>query len=93
MINFIETHDIQNHEKNKNLNKSITSKKIVSVIKNLPTKKNPGLDGVAGEFHQIFKEKLTLGFPGGTVVKNPPANAGDMGSSPGLGRSYMLQSN
>ena len=26
-----------------------------------------------------------LGFPGGTVVKNPPANAGDMGSSPGLG--------
>ena len=35
---------------------------------------------------------LTLpeGFPGGTVVKNPPANAGDvrdMGSIPGLGRS------
>ena len=27
-----------------------------------------------------------LGFPGGAVVKNPPANAGDMGSSPGLGR-------
>ena len=22
-------------------------------------------------------------FPGGAVVKNPPANAGDMGSSPG----------
>ena len=31
-------------------------------------------------------------FPGGTVVKNPPANAGDTGSSPGLGRSYMLWS-
>ena len=27
------------------------------------------------------------GFPGGSVVKNPPANAGDMGSIPGLGRS------
>ena len=26
------------------------------------------------------------------VVKNPPANAGDMGSSPGPGRSHMLQS-
>ena len=26
-------------------------------------------------------------FPGGSVVKNPPANAGDMGSIPGLGRS------
>ena len=33
------------------------------------------------------------GFPGGAVVKNPPANAGDMGSSPDLGRSHMLQSN
>ena len=27
------------------------------------------------------------GFPGGTVVKNPPANAGDSGSIPGSGRS------
>ena len=26
------------------------------------------------------------GFPGGAVVENLPANAGDMGSSPGLGR-------
>ena len=34
-----------------------------------------------------------LGFPGGAVVENPPANAGDMGSSPGLGRSHMSQSN
>ena len=27
------------------------------------------------------------GFPGGTVVKNPPANAGDVGLIPELGRS------
>ena len=27
-----------------------------------------------------------MGFPGGAVVKNSPANAGDMGSSPGLGK-------
>ena len=33
------------------------------------------------------------GFPGGAVVKNPPANAGDTGSSPGPGRSYMPWSN
>ena len=32
-------------------------------------------------------------FPGGTVVKNPPANAGDMGPSPGPGRSHMPRSN
>ena len=34
-----------------------------------------------------------LGFPGGAVVENLPANAGDMGSSPGLGRSRMPRSN
>ena len=28
-----------------------------------------------------------VGFPAGTVVKNSPANAGDMGSVPGWGRS------
>ena len=28
-----------------------------------------------------------MGFPGGSVVKNLPTNAGDMGSIPGLGRS------
>ena len=32
-------------------------------------------------------------FPGGAVVKNLPANAEDMGSSPGLGRSHMPWSN
>ena len=33
------------------------------------------------------------GSPGGSVVENLPANAGDRGSSPGLGRSHMPQSN
>ena len=32
------------------------------------------------------------GFPGGAVVGNLPANAGDTGSSPGLGRSYVPRS-
>ena len=32
-------------------------------------------------------------FPGVAVVKNPPANAGDVGSSPGLGRSHVPRSN
>ena len=39
------------------------------------------------------KELLALGFPGGSVVVNPPANAGDLGLILGLGRSHMLQSN
>ena len=41
----------------------------------------------------ILKNPRTWGFPGGAVVKNPPANAGDTGSSPGPGRSHMLRSN
>ena len=32
-------------------------------------------------------------FPGGTVDKNPPANAGDEGLSPGPGRFHMPRSN
>ena len=33
-----------------------------------------------------------LGFPGGSVMKNLPAIAGDTGSIPDPGRSHMLQS-
>ena len=36
--------------------------------------------------------KLGKGFPGGAVVGSLPANAGDTGSSPGLGRSHMPRS-
>ena len=31
------------------------------------------------------------GFPGGSVVKNLDAMAGELGSIPGLGRSHLLQ--
>ena len=57
-------------------------------------------------YHQCFSSILALtmllsyprkifswDFPGGAVVKNPPAYAGDTGSSPGPGRSQMPQSN
>ena len=44
-------------------------------------------------FSKIENIKKILGFPGGAVVENLPANAGDTGSSPGLGRSHMPWSN
>ena len=56
-------------------------------------------------FKLIFKSwvhleqclKITVkkgkGFPGGLVAKNPPANAGDMGSIIGLGWFHMPGSN
>ncbi|XP_057398261.1 EF-hand calcium-binding domain-containing protein 11-like isoform X36 [Balaenoptera acutorostrata] len=55
------------------------------------------------DFKKAFKqvapklsERIILevfrGFPGGAVVGSPPANAGDTGSCPVLGRSHMPRS-
>ena len=44
-------------------------------------------------WHPIAFKIKVQGFPGGAVVENLPANAGDTGSSPGLGRSHMPRSN
>ena len=43
-------------------------------------------------FHWVRNTVIYLnyvGFPGGAVVENLSANAGDAGSSPGLGRSHV----
>ena len=41
-----------------------------------------------------FTSKIQLrGFPGGSGVKNPPANAEDMDLLPGVGRSHVPSSN
>ena len=41
----------------------------------------------------FFLKKIRLwNFPSGLVVKNPSANAGDMGSIPGPGRFHIPQS-
>ena len=37
----------------------------------------------------VIMYKMPDDFPGGAVVKNPPASAGDTGSIPGPGRSHM----
>ena len=47
-----------------------------------------------GGHSRLMPSKLCdMGFPGGAVVESPPADAGDMGSSPALGRSHMPRSN
>ena len=40
-----------------------------------------------------LSKRTKRGFPGGAVLKNPPANAGGTGSIPGLGRSHTPRSN
>ena len=43
--------------------------------------------------HFLVIKRIHWDFPDGAVVKNPPAIAGDTGSSPGPGRAHMLWSN
>ena len=47
----------------------------------------------SGKRDNKVERRTNSGFAGGAVVKNPPANAGDTGSSPGPGRSHMTWSN
>ena len=42
--------------------------------------------------HIVIFKMDNQDFPGGPVVKNLPASAGDMGLIPGMGRFHMLQS-
>ena len=64
-------------------------------LQDLPTfQESPPSPGFNMRFPKFSMLKVNLGgFPGGTVVKNLPANAGDTVSSPGPGRSHMPQSN
>ena len=48
-----------NQEEIEDLNRPITSKKIKTVIRNLPADKSPGSDGFTAEFYQKFREELT----------------------------------
>ena len=43
--------------------------------------------------HLVQTKAIHWDFPSGTALKNLPANAGDMGSIPGPGRSHMTRSN
>ena len=49
------------------------------------------LESKDGKDEEVKKHNLG-GFPGGAVVEDLPANARDMGSSPGLGGSHMPRS-
>ena len=52
------------------------------------TKKQENTAHIQGGGKQNSQKKLSLGFAGGSVVKNPSANPGDMGLIPDLGGSH-----
>jgi hypothetical protein len=62
MTEFLKTWNqpTLNHEEIKNLNRSITSKKIESVNKNIPTKERLGPDDLTREFYQLISILLKL---------------------------------
>ena len=61
MDKFLERYNFPklNQEEIENLNISITSMEIETVIRNLPANKSPGPDGFKAEFYQKFREELT----------------------------------
>ena len=61
MDKFLEKHNLPrlNQEEIENINRSITSTDIETVIKNLPTNKSQGPDDFTGKFYQTFREELT----------------------------------
>lgn len=58
MDKFLNTHKLLKltQEKINNVNRSVTEKTEL-VIKNLPTKKSKGPDGLTTKLHQTFKKK------------------------------------
>ena len=61
MDKFLEkyNHPRLNQEEIENMTRQITNNEIEAVIKNRPTNRSPGPDGLTGEFYQTFREELT----------------------------------
>ena len=59
MDKFLNTHTLPklNQEEIESLNRPITGQEIESVIKNLPTNKSPGPDGLQGNSTRHLKQK------------------------------------
>ena len=59
MDKFLEKYNFPKLNQEENLNRSITSTEIETVIRNLPANKSPGPDGFTAEFYQKFREEIT----------------------------------
>ena len=69
MHKFLERYNLPklNQEEMENKNRPITSTEIESMIKKLPTNKNPVPDSFTGEFYQTFRVNT---YPSETLPKN-----------------------
>ena len=57
MDKFLERYNLPrlNQEEIEKMNRTITSNEIETVIKNIPTNKNPGPDGFTSDFFETFR--------------------------------------
>ena len=61
MGKFLERYNLPrlNQEETENMNRSITSNEVETMIKNLPTNNIPEPDGFTGDFYQIYRVEIT----------------------------------
>jgi hypothetical protein len=62
MDQLLDTHNLLklNHEDTENLNRSVMSNEVESIIKSHPTKQIPGLDGFIVRFYKSFEELMPI---------------------------------
>ena len=72
----------------------VTGSWFCAQLKQYRMKEEEDFAGHQPSWHKTLKilNPLGLGFLGGPVAKNPPANVGDTGSVPGLGGPHVLWS-
>ena len=60
MNKFLESYSFPrpNHEEIQTMSRQITSIKVETMSKKLPTNKIPGVDGLIGKFYHTYREKL-----------------------------------
>ena len=87
---YIETNDNENTTIQNlwDAAKAVLRRKLIAIQCHFKKQEKSQINNLTLHLKQLERD-----FPGGAVVKNLPANAGDMGSSPGPGRSHMPRNN
>ena len=92
-INNLSSHLKKLEKEDQSKPQASRRKEIINIVLEINDSQSRKTIQKINETKSWFFKKRNRDFPGGTVVKNLPANAGDTGSSPGPGRPHMPWSN